>query len=250
MLNSSERQISPSLTRRRFLQVGTAATGAFLVSGLVPNSVEAGASPIQYYSLPDWYPHIPTAALISLHAPNGPLADFDSALVTLENAKNNLAKVKSQQETAVKNAYLALLNSTNAAIPNSGNLSGMTPTISGTYNGSAKGSYVLSVSSGRYYVNGLESSSGTLSTSLTVLGTKGLYFQFSSITPALYSGNDSWTIEIPNTQASNYVTNLNIYNAALETQSSSVSTAESTVSASMSSYDQAIAALNLKKGSS
>jgi hypothetical protein len=48
----------------------------------------------------------------------------DSALVTLENAKNNLAKVKSQQETAVKNAYLALLNSTNAAIPNSGNLSG------------------------------------------------------------------------------------------------------------------------------
>jgi HlyD family secretion protein len=171
----------------------------------------------------------------------------DSALVTLENAKNNLAKVKSQQETAVKNAYLALLNSTNAAIPNSGNLSGMTPTISGTYNGSAKGSYVLSVSSGRYYVNGLESSSGTLSTSLTVLGTKGLYFQFSSITPALYSGNDSWTIEIPNTQASNYVTNLNIYNAALETQSSSVSTAESTVSASMSSYDQAIAALNLKK---
>jgi hypothetical protein len=82
MLNSSERQISPSLTRRRFLQVGTAATGAFLVSGLVPNSVEAGASPIQYYSLPDWYPHIPTAALISLHAPNGPLADFDSAFNT------------------------------------------------------------------------------------------------------------------------------------------------------------------------
>lgn len=171
----------------------------------------------------------------------------DSASVTLENAKNNLAKVKSQQETAVKNAFLSLLNSTSAAIPFTGNISSITPTISGTYSGSAKGTYNLSVSSGRYYVNGLESGSGNLSTNLTALGTKGLYFQFSSVTPTLYNSSDNWTIEIPNTQASNYLTNLNAYNAALETQSSSVSTAESTVSASMSSFDQAVAALNLKK---
>ena len=89
----------------------------------------------------------------------------------------------------------------------------------------------------RFQVNGLENGDGIVDISPQPIGTKGLYIQFSSTSvPA----NNSWTISIPNTQSSTYVTYFNAYNSALETQRSALTAAQNAVASAQ-------AALDLKK---
>lgn len=175
----------------------------------------------------------------------------DNARVNLQNAQRTLADVTRQQATAVANAYSSLLNSTLSALASPNNTGTAAIAVSGTYTGTATGSYVIRLyqnagtDSGTFNYSGLESGSGAFKTSTPVpLGTHGLYIQFSS--SAAYFG-DIWTIDIPNARAVAYGTNLNAYNAALDMQKSSISSAENTVSAAQSNLDQAIASLNLKK---
>ena len=68
------------------------------------------------------------------------------------------------------------------------------------------------------------------------MGARGLFVSFSG---TVYNG-DYWTVTIPNTSASTYVANYNAYQAALETQKTSVDAAAATLA-------NAEAALALKK---
>lgn len=164
--------------------------------------------------------------------------DIAVAQVALDNAKSTLQTTTDQQKVLVANAYSALLNSTPAAVAKSGNQSSPTITISGTYTGAAQGQYVVSVygtgSGFRFSVNGLEVGDGLVSTAPQPLGSKGLYISFS--TTAVFSG-DSWTVNIPNTQASTYVTNYNAYQAALQTQASATSAAQQAVATAQANLD-------------
>jgi HlyD family secretion protein len=124
-----------------------------------------------------------------------------------------------------------LLNSGLAATPGSGNLSNASPVITGTYTGAAQGEYdikIFSTGSGlSFSYTGLENGSNTVSaTGPTPLGTKGLYIQFPACN---INPSDTWTVFIPNTKAVSYLTNMNNYNAALQTQNQATVSAQAAV---------------------
>ncbi|HYV33412.1 MAG TPA: efflux RND transporter periplasmic adaptor subunit [Candidatus Limnocylindria bacterium] len=163
--------------------------------------------------------------------------DIAVAQVTLDNAKSNLAATIQQQETAVKNAYSALLNTSFTAVANSGNIGSASITVSGTYTGNDQGVYkVMAYNTGsaqHFQVEGLESADGEIKTTPVALGVKGLYIQFSG-TPY---PSDFWTITIPNTLSSTYTTNYNAYQAAVKTHDSAIATAQNTVNSAQATLD-------------
>ncbi len=164
--------------------------------------------------------------------------DIAVAQVALDNAKTSLANAIAQQKVLVANAYSALLNSTLTAVPSPTNASGVTITVSGTYTGTDQGVYGISIystgSGQKFNVTGLETGSGDVKAVPIPLGTRGLSIQFSSIG---VNAGDSWTITVPNTQSSTYVTNYNAYQAALQTQLTGVAAAQSSVSAAQANLD-------------
>lgn len=173
-----------------------------------------------------------------------------SAKVTLENARATYAAAKSQQQVAVDNAYSALLNSSLTANRDSYFDSTFTATISGTYANAQTGEYkILLTSTGVgsffYHVTGLESDSRQITRGVPMpLGTRGLFVTFS--TTGTMSEIDKWTVPVPNTQASTYITNYNAWLAAKETQNQTLTTAQNTVNAAQTALDQAQASLDLK----
>lgn len=156
--------------------------------------------------------------------------DIQVAQVALDNAKAAYSNTVSQQQTLVDNALAALLNSTPAAIANN-STSTATVAVTGSYTGREQGAYTISVqdlgSGQAYNAAGLGTENGFINRGLALPIGKGLFITFSE-TGTLYS-NTLWTIQIPNTQAINYISNSNAYQAALQTQASSVSSADSAV---------------------
>jgi HlyD family secretion protein len=158
-------------------------------------------------------------------------ASLNVAQTALDSAQKNLQTVTNQQNQIVQNTLTSLLNSSLTAIPNTGNISTQSPTITGTYTGTQQGQYQIklySTGSGvQFEYSGLESGSGKAgSVGPTPLGTFGLSIQFPN--GQLYT-NDSWTINIPNTDALNYLANLNAYNAALQAQTQAETAAQAAV---------------------
>ncbi len=172
-----------------------------------------------------------------------------AAEITLNNARINLANTKEQQNTAVQNAYSTLLNTSISAIPRAGNTDSVIPAISGTYTSTIQGEYQIRLfTSGtglQFQTSGLENISGNVQTGPVPMGSQGLYIQFDA-TPSV---SDTWTIYIPNTYASAYVTNNNAYQAALKTHDSAIATAEATVRNAEIALAQAQASLNEKQAS-
>ncbi len=172
---------------------------------------------------------------------------LDSAQVALDTAKTNLTTTVQQQETAVKNAYSALLNTSFAAVASTANVGSATVTVNGAYAGPDQGVYKIYVyntgAGQKFQSSGLETADGDVRTTPVALGNKGLFLQFSG---AAYN-NDSWTITIPNTLASIYVTNYNAYLAAQKTRDSAVSSASSQVDSATAALAQAKASLDLKR---
>ena len=173
----------------------------------------------------------------------------DAAEVTLQNAKRNIDIVKSQQDVLVKNAYVALLNSTPEALANPTNISKPTVTVNGSYSGTKEGTYIITIyqagNGAKFAVSGLENGDGSVTANIPAsIGSSGLYLTFS--TTSLYSG-DSWSITIPNTKATNYVANQNIHQSALETRKVAIENASSTLNSAQVALAQAEASLQLKK---
>ncbi len=170
----------------------------------------------------------------------------DAAKVTLANAQKNLEDTKSQQQVLVDNARKKLLNTGLDAVPSTSNINTSNPTIGGTYTGTAEGSYTVRQIGTSYDYIGLESGGPNYISAVapTPLGSNGLYIQFPSGYTSTY---DSWTVDIPNKNSSDYLTNYNAYLSALETQKISVASAEATLNTAAATLDQRTADLNLKK---
>lgn len=167
--------------------------------------------------------------------------DITVAQVTLDNAKSALKTSTVQQQVLVDNAYHSLINSGLTAVAGSVNSGSVTATVSGTYNGKDQGQYKITVylsgSGTRFRVEGLESGDGLVDTAPQPIGSRGLYIQFSDRN---VPGANTWTVSVPNTQSSTYITNYNAYQSALQTQLSTVTAAQNAVAAAQ-------AALDLKK---
>ncbi len=129
-------------------------------------------------------------------------------------AKEELARVTKSSNDKVANAYRTLLSSSLVARPVDKDNDDIAPTITGTYTCDA-GTYTLSLfrsgsqSGYSYRLSGLESGTYTAYTETPgSLGVCGLSIQF--VTGVSY-GSEDWTITIPNTESSAYVTNSNAY---------------------------------------
>lgn len=172
----------------------------------------------------------------------------DSAKNALDNAKKNLADTTQQQTTLINNASASLLSAGLQAEPES-TISTGTITISGTYTGTAKGQATITIyqgGDGLYFTtSGILSSNGSINRGLPQSIGNGLYATFSS-DGTFYNGG-RWVINIPNMKSTSYVTNLNAYNAAVQTQQVAMTNANNAVSVAQNSLDQANATLNLKK---
>lgn len=156
--------------------------------------------------------------------------EIELAKVSLKNAETAYNAEVLKQNTLVENAYKDLLNSTLEAVNVSGGSSATAPTISGTYVLGKEGNINISVynSNGgaNFGASGLVVSSNSISTGVAhPIGDSGLYITF----PTGSLSSTTWLISIPNKKASDYLTNLNVYNSAIRTKEVSVSSALSLV---------------------
>ena len=161
-----------------------------------------------------------------INGATGPAIDVAKAAVN--TATVNLSEATKQQATLVENAHRTLLNSTPAAESDNTTLNQIAPVISGTYSGDAEGEIDLVVhqtNDGGYFTfSGL--ASGMENTSATVpqpIGSTGLFALF----PTGVAYGSTWHINLPNTKAANYLVNYNAYQAALQTQSQVLASAQS-----------------------
>lgn len=160
------------------------------------------------------------------------------ASVTGEGDSVEFQNLLAQQNRAVENAYRDLLSTDLVAVPALEFGVNTAPTISGTYNSTEEGDYIVDVfssntqSGASFVLSGLESGSGPATQSApTSLGTRGLFIQFPTGT---IESNKRWIISVPNKRSSTYTTRLNAYEAAVRTRDLTLSQKETT------SYDIAI----------
>lgn len=168
------------------------------------------------------------AAYQALEAgPRSELLDVSRAAVA--NAEANLTRTTAEENQKVENARAALLSTGLTAETNDENENSPAPTVSGTYSCTEEGVYTIdiyssgSVSGMSYRTSGLEDTSGVVSTDQPAsLGECGLYLQFTE--DESYSGS-TWTITIPNTRSSSYVSLKNAYDLAKTSANSAITAA-------------------------
>ncbi|MEI8174670.1 MAG: efflux RND transporter periplasmic adaptor subunit [bacterium] len=171
-------------------------------------------------------------------------ADIDVAKAVVETAQINYDTIVKQQGLSVKVAYQNLLNSNLEAMTSSLLSNTVTPIISGNYvlgkEGQIKINIYFTGNGPSFSVSGLTTGSGIVATvNPQPIGDSGLYISFPSTS---YNTVSDWIISIPNKKATNYLSNLNAYQSALETQDRLISIAKSNL-------DQAKSALTLKQSS-
>ncbi len=138
----------------------------------------------------------------------------------VEKAAAELIHLSETEEVKVRNAWLALLRNDLEAEALDINDDATPPTITGTYNCEAEGTYEIEVYSSNahsgysFRLKGLEENGGsTLSVDQPApLGDCGLFAQFSA-TDRYH--NSTWVIEIPNKRSSEYTTLKNAYDLAI-----------------------------------
>ena len=176
--------------------------------------------------------------------------DIQVARVGLANAKSNYENVVSQQKVLVSNTLSAMLNSNLVALPlvtNNANAI-YSPIVSGTYSSDQQGTYTIvahTTGNGFYFTySGLESGTANVGNTPVALGTRGLFLQF----PSNFSvtGNSTWTIAIPNTESSNYLSTYNAYQSALQTQTTATTAAQGAIDAAQANLDQKISGARIE----
>ena len=147
--------------------------------------------------------------------------DIDVAKATVGTAEVNLGMVTKQQNLAVESAYRNLLNSTPEAVPEGSVSDYIPPAISGNYILGKEGNIKINVyytgNGASFSVSGIVNGNDGIVNSSTAqpIGNSGLYIKFPSITSLNIT---NWVISIPNKKASNYISNYNAYQSALESQ--------------------------------
>jgi RND family efflux transporter MFP subunit len=163
------------------------------------------------------------------------LVQLDNQRLTLQNLEREFNAGESsiqgtliaQQQLNVKNAYQEFLNNDLRVYPQSNpeDQDRGAPIVSGTYQGTQEGQYILelyasaSESGASIRFSGLESGTITASTNFPIaLGTQGLQIQF----PIGFDTRETWVINIPNERSSSYVQSLNTYEAAQKGKNTSL----------------------------
>lgn len=160
-------------------------------------------------------------------------AELTIARAGLLNTETSLENIKREQDALVGNAYRALLSEGLEAVPEDSSANTIAPIISGTYIG-AEGKYFLeSYPSGAesgysFRIRGLEEGTGTVTTTASPLGARGLYIRF--IEDEGYA--EDWVVEIPNKRSAEYVANYNAYQSALATRERVIADAEADLAVS------------------
>ena len=169
----------------------------------------------------------------------GPAIDVAKAAVA--SAQSNLDKVTKQEDALVVNAQRKLYSDDLVAVSVDENRRGIVPTITGTYDGTQAGTYDLYFADVNDLINrkqvsfsGLESGVAEKSDVPQALGTQGLMIAFPDVE---YIPTDRWTIDIPNRNGANYVSNVNAYNAAVETHDQTVAAAQATLAQAEASLE-------------
>lgn len=173
----------------------------------------------------------------------------NSAQTSLDNAKRTAEIVKQQQDLAIKNANSAILNSTPAVVAAQNNLTTATITLGGAYSGNQEGQYIITTYLGgdgmHYRVSGLEILDRAIVIGISQpLGKQGITLTFS--TSGILVPGSNWTVSLPNTQAANYLSNLNAYQSALLSQTQALNNAEASIVSAQNSLEQQKAQLALK----
>lgn len=158
------------------------------------------------------------------------------AEINLENAQNDLEETKKEQETNVLNARRTLYSADLEAIPEDNEETNIEVYITGSFNSDKAGIYRLEKSpvSPDWKLVGPQTFSGSVSSITPApIGNTGLYIRFSVETLPY---GFPWTVEIPNTKGTNYATNKALYDSAIATASSAISSAESNVKQKEAEY--------------
>lgn len=169
--------------------------------------------------------------------------EIDSAQNSVEDNKNNLELVTSEQNQLVDNAHRTLLNSSLQARYSGSSDSNTydSPTVSGTYTCDKEGSYKIKTynSSGGVSApySGLENGTLLLNNQEHPIGTCGLFLSV-GVDKKIEGGVD-YTIEIPNKNASNYNSNYNSYLSVLKSKENNIANAEQNIKTSELSLTQA-----------
>lgn len=153
-------------------------------------------------------------------------------IMTLENSIKAEEQNKKDQDTKVATAYRNLLNSGIQAVPDVAYTAETAPTISGSYSKGVEGQLKITVYQGgptgySFSLSGIASATGNVSTvSAQPLGDTGLYIKWAATNPTT-----NWIINIPNKEASTYLTNYNTYqNAATDRDSANAESDRTIVS--------------------
>jgi HlyD family secretion protein len=167
---------------------------------------------------------------------------IEVAKAQVNTAQVNLDQAVKIQKTNVDNAYRTLLNSTPEAIADGYTTDIQVPTISGNYIGNTEGQINLTIyntgNSTSFTVSGLADGTGTVTTTNPQpIGNSGLFIKF----PTTNMNVNNWTITIPNKKATNYVSNLNNYNLALETQRQTIANLQAVLSTAKANLDSIVA---------
>jgi len=161
-------------------------------------------------------------------------ANLRTSDVDLNAAKNELNRVKQQEEVKVESAYRKLLSLDLKLIPESNTYSVDAPTISGFYNSTIEGEYKIVIDKENITLPdvtlrtfGLERSERVIDENApTLLGTKGLYISFPNSVDTDSYNNTIWYLGIPNKSGSSYLANYNAYNEAQKARDLVVENAE------------------------
>ena len=151
--------------------------------------------------------------------------NLQSAELSLQTAQAQNGNTDTNQQTSVANAYNALLNSNFEAIPvNSNQVKTTTdltaPQITGNYSLGKEGVINLHFYSSNggisFQASGLVQGTSIANTSITEpIGNSGLFL---SLPNSAFTTPSDWVINIPNKNASNYLSNYNTYQSALQSQ--------------------------------
>ncbi len=151
-------------------------------------------------------------------------------VMTIENSIKAEEQNKKDQDTKVATAYRNLLNSGIQAVPDVAYTTETAPTISGSYSKGVEGQLKITVYQGgptgySFSLNGVASATGNVSTvSAQPLGDTGLYIKWSATNPTT-----NWIINIPNKEASTYLTNYNTYQNAVTDRDSANAESDRTI---------------------
>lgn len=161
---------------------------------------------------------------------------------SLINAQNSFELIKKQQDLNVSNAKKNLLNSSVTAIAQKDTrFIPSDPTVSGSYICDAENEYKITMQNNDLaYVTDLNGNTFSINNSSVpqALGNCGLYLSFD--VSENYIGGE-WKITLPNKTASNYSTNLNSYNSALQARDQALLNASTSVITAQLNLNQQIA---------